>query len=353
MRASMTTRLVAILGLLLLVTAVPAIAQDGEEPSAAPGATSLERPSVGEPVEGVERTDGIVVLADEDFCSYVLGELWGRDKLTFRALIDGSRKQRKAKRASFRPYADAATLERCAGILDAFRQEAPEGDTLPAWARESPVVPTAVAALLPADLLSDPLAVPADIGDGARTTGFGDARTAPFVLWGGAYFIEVDADACDSWIGSIRSASDPSVEAAVIDATTYVYGVPTGNYFWDVEAADCDWSVDLVVFELPPDPTPTPVPKTEVPALRGPQWHPGAENPDFLTPEQAGEVLRELGLTVNICQVVRDPRIEGGRIAAQDPPAGTLVEPGSSIRVHVTWPSDCSPLPLTEDAQLL
>lgn len=347
-----TTATVLITAVALVLSAIPAFGQDAEpEVSPDPASAAFERPSVGVPLAGDQRDDGIIVLADTDFCSYLFGEVWGNEKLTFRGLIDRTKKQKKAKKAAFQPYADEAALQRCASVLDAFRQEAPEGDSLPAWAREAPVVPAAVAVLLPPDLSERPLAEPADIGDGARTSGFGDSTSAPFSLWGGAYFVDVNAPACESWTGTIRSAPDPTAEAAVVEDTRYLYGIPLGNYFWDIAAPDCDWSVDLVVYELPPDPTPTPTPKVEVPALVGQTWNRGGENPAFLTPAAAAEALIEAGLTVNICQVVRDVFVTQGRVAAQDPPPGSLVDPGSSIRVHVTFPSTCAELPLSEDAQ--
>ena len=354
MRTSIAT--MAFTALFVLASAVPGLAQDAAEPTAAPptGASlaEFERPSVGASVGGSSRGDGTIVLQDADYCSYLLSEIWGERKLTFRGLIDRSVKQKKAKRAAFAPFSDEATLTRCAEILDAFRDEAPEGDTLPPWAREAPVVPAALEVLLPADVTADPLAEPAEIGDGARTIGFGDARTAPFILWGGAYFVEVADRACDSWSGAIRSTTDPTVVAASVDATTYVYGVPTGNYFWDVTAPGCDWSVDLVVFEIPPDPTPTPTPKAVVPALVGGAVNEGTDNPDFLTLQAAAVELEEAGLKVNSCQIIRHRILPEGRVVTQVPSPGALVEPGSAIAVSVRWPADCTILPLTDDARI-
>ena len=90
---------VAILALALAVAAFPALAQEEEGPTATEG--GFERPSVGVPVEGDERDDGTIVLANQDFCSYLMSEIWGTDKLTYRDLIDRTKKQKKARAAAF------------------------------------------------------------------------------------------------------------------------------------------------------------------------------------------------------------------------------------------------------------
>ena len=113
---------------------------------------------------------------------------------------------------AFLPASNAGVLQRCSDVLNAFRLDAPEEDPLAVWARSGPVVPEALADLLPADLLSNPLAEPQAIGDGSRTSGFGDLFSAPLGLTGGTYFVQVDDRACDSWAGSLKCARDPSLE---------------------------------------------------------------------------------------------------------------------------------------------
>jgi len=90
----------------------------------------------------------------------------------------------------------------------------------------------------------------------------------------------------------------------------------------------------------------------EVPALVGTVWTPDEDNPEFLFVQQAAVALGEAGLKVHACQVVRHRLIDQFRIVAQDPPAGTVLEPGSSIVVQIHWPAECSSLPLTEDASV-
>ncbi|CAN5515801.1 hypothetical protein BH24CHL9_BH24CHL9_15580 [soil metagenome] len=318
---------VAITVALVVALAVPVVAQEYED---------YERPPIEDPVRGYQRGDGIIVLDDPGFCSYLLGAIWGEDRLTFRDLINRSRQQRPAKRAAFRPLADEPTLERCVGVLNAFRVEPGEEDTLPTWAREQPVVPEALAGFLPADPVSHPLATPPPIGDGARTTGFGSRVSTPFVLWGGNYYVEPDVAACETWSGTIRGLDDPSVVAATVDAATNLYDIAMGNYYWDVLASDCDWSVDLVTVAPVPDPTPTPRPMATVPSLVGAgQFVPNSENPEWLTAEQARDAIAEAGLAVGTCTEEFQFPHPPGRVLQQDPPGGTVVEQGSAVDVVV------------------
>lgn len=55
-----------------------------------------------------------------------------------------------------------------------------------------------------------------------------------------------------------------------------------------------------------------------------------------LTIEQAAVELKNAGLTGVVSSTVPGPR--GGIITAQDPPAGTLIEPGTRVRLSVTQP---------------
>lgn len=330
-RSSAQAVVAALMVALMATLALPVAAQEHED---------LERPPIESPVRGFERSDGVTVLEDRGFCSYLLGALWGEDRLTFRDLINRSRQQRPAKRAAFQPITDEPTLDRCAEVLNAFRLEPgaedPEEDSLPAWAREGPVVPEAIAGLLPADPVSDPLATPPPIGDGARTSGFGSRVSGPYVLWGGDYYAEPDAAGCESWSGAIRSLSDASLVLASVDGPTHLYGVPMGNYYWDVAAPGCDWSVDLVFVPPVPEPTPTPRPMATVPSLIGAtQFAPGEENPGWLTVELAREAIAAAGLVVGTCTEQFEFRFPPGRVMAQDPPPGTIVELGSAVDVVV------------------
>jgi hypothetical protein len=313
----------AIVTLAIIVTAVPVSAQ---------GTSELERPDIGDTLTGTTRGDGVVVLADPDWCSYLFGALWGTDELTFSRLIDRSPKQRKARKGAFAPVTDAATLERCAAVLAAYRVAAPPDDPLPSWARGGPVVPDAVASVLVPDLATDPLATPPPIGDGARTSGFGSLRSAPFGLPGGVFYAAVDAGTCPGWSGTLRGARNPAQLAGEVSATTYLYGVAPGFYFWDVQAPDCDWSVDLVPVDMGPEPTPTPgptptpVPTVEVPSVIGPD------------PSYPLKAFTAAGLVLGTCTEVDRPPYAPGSILEQSPKGGTIVEVGSAVDVVVRSP---------------
>ncbi len=328
----------------LVMAALPALAQESPpvpEPTPVPEYAPFERPPIEAPVEGYTRSDGTIVLTDEGFCSYLLGSIWDEDELTFSALIDRSKKQKKARGAAFQPVTDVAVLQRCADTLNAFRLGLPEDDPLAAWARQNPVVPEALAALLPADLLRDPLAQPAPVGDGARTSGFGDLLSAPFGLTGGTYFVQVDSAACATWSGSLRGAGNPSLEFGPVEGQNYLYDVAPANYYWDISAPGCDWSVDLVAVDLGPEPTATPAPRAVVPKLFGDEWvdNIAVKNEDFLTAAQARAAILAAGLDVGSCTEEAHPPIRPGQVWNQDPPAGTLLEIGSTVDVWIG--SDC------------
>ena len=220
MRSGKTiSALIAVSLMALLVTSLPALGQEPEY-------EEYLRPGLEDPLAGYTRSDGTLILRNQDFCSYLLGSLWGADTLTFTDLIDRSKKQKKARKAAFAPSTDPELLQQCADVLDAFRIRPPEEeDPLAAWARSGPVVPEALAHLLPADLLNDPLAEPGPIGDGSRTSGFGDLFSAPFGLTGGTYFVQVDDRDCPFWSGALRGARDPSLAFDVADARAYLYDV--------------------------------------------------------------------------------------------------------------------------------
>ena len=146
---------------------------------------------------------------------------------------------------------------------------------------------------------------------------------------------KLDAVECEAWSGSLRDARDPARAFALEDSREYLYELDGGHYYWDVEASDCAWSVDLAPVVLGPDPTPTPEPRAVVPALHGPEWsrYPDAPNVDFLTPALAREAVLAAGLTTGTCHQEQDNKSD--RVWRQDPPAGTLVEFGSPVEVWV------------------
>jgi hypothetical protein len=296
-----------------------------------PPEEEFERPFIDAPVTGYERSDDVVVLDDESFCSHLLGMIWADRELTFRDLINRSRGQRPAKRAAFAPVSDDATLASCVSALNAFREQASSGDRVADWAREHVVIPEAFAALLPADPATDPLAAPPPPGDGARIGGFGSRTSAPFALFAGDYYIEPDTGSCSSWFATIRRLDDRS-ELATVSEPTNLYDVTLANYFWDVTADDCDWSIDITAVAPVPDPTPSPRPMATVPLL---VERPGQFDPDDppLTTEEAREAILEAGLVVGTCAEEFAVAVPGGYVMSQDPVAGTVVELGSAVNV--------------------
>jgi hypothetical protein len=196
------------------------------------------------------------------------------------------------------------------------------------------VLPEALARFLPADATTA-LATPPAPTSGARTEGFGSRQSAPFTLFGGAYFIEPSTDGCDSWSGVIRRPDAPDTVLATVDGPMNLYDVPLGTWFWDVTASDCDWSVDISPLEIV-EATPTPPPMIEVPRLVGSApWAPQQDNPEYLTVEDARAALDAVGLPVGTCDIatlrVEAPR----RVIQQDPAPGTLVDPGTPVNVVV------------------
>jgi hypothetical protein len=334
MRKSKGSGLLAlIVTAILMSAALPVTAQPDEEFPAPVGELALE---------GYTRSDGTIVLTDTAFCSFLLGSVWEGEPLTFSGLIDKSKKQKKAKAAAFQPGTDEATLARCAEVVAAFRTEAPPDDTVVAWARRSPVVPDALAGLLPDDLVAKPIAVAAPVLDAARTSGFGSLVSAPFAVDGETWLVQVDAAECATWSGSLRDARDASGIIEVSDNREYLYNVTPGHYYWEVTAPDCDWSVDLAAVEIGPDPDATPVPRVPVPALVGVEWSfvfPRA-NPEFLNGTQARQVLLDAGLTSGECiEQISEP-VAPDRVWSQDPIAGTLVELGSAVNVSMGMDCD-------------
>ena len=207
MRTRRATALaVAITLAALIAGAMPLAAQEREE---------FPQPGSELPLDGYTRTDGTIVLRDEAFCRFLLGSLWSGDELTFASLIDRTKKQKTARAAAFEPGSDEETLARCTDIIGAFRNEPPADDTLAAWARRSPVVPEALAGLLPDDLVVRPLAQPDEVGAAARTSGFGDTVSAPFEMASEAWLAEVDAVGCSEWTGTLRDARDGENEHRV------------------------------------------------------------------------------------------------------------------------------------------
>ena len=331
-RGKATALITSIAAAALLAGTLPAVAQDHEE---------FPQPGAELPLDGYTRTDGTIVLSDEAFCRHLLGSLWVEDRLTYADLIDKTKKQKKAKGAAFEPGSDEDTLARCTDIISAFRAEPPEDDTLAAWARRSPVIPEALAALLPEDFVARPLAQPDEIGDAARTSGFGDTVSAPFEMGAETWLAEVDALGCDDWTGSLRNARDAGIAIELTGIREYLYNVDPGHYYWEVSAPGCDWSVDLVPIELGADPNATPIPRIPVPKLFGENWsrtH-GETNPGYLTATQARQALLDVGLAVGQCTEQTEGFVGAGRVWGQDPIPGTLVELGSPVDVFIV--SDC------------
>jgi hypothetical protein len=312
----------------LVAASMPVLGQEAEE---------FVGPDAEAPLSGYTRSDGTIVLSDESFCRYLLGSLWSERQLTYVDLIDRTKKQRKARRAAFDAGSDEKAVTRCVDVLTASRTEAPEGDTLAAWARGATVVPDALAGLLPEDFVAQPLAQPEDIGEAARTSGFGDFASAPFSVAPGPWLAQLDASACDSWQGTLRNARDPEVAFPLADSREYLYDLAAGHYYWDVSAADCDWSIDLVPVQLGPVPTPTPVPQAIVPALFTSGWDRGmgAENPDHLTAPQAREAVFEAGLVPGACHTDTSGARTDAKVWQQEPVSGWLVDFGSTVDIWV------------------
>ncbi|MEX1295758.1 MAG: PASTA domain-containing protein [Candidatus Limnocylindrales bacterium] len=321
-------------GLMAVALAAVAMGVSAQEPEEFLG------PDAESPLSGYTRGDGTVVLTDESFCRYLLGTVVGGERLTYVGLLDQTKKQKKARRAAF-SATDEPAVARCVDVLNASRSEAPEVDTLAAWARAAAVVPESLAGLLPEDFTAEPLARPDQIGAAARTSGFGDLRSAPFTVTPGPWLAELDAAACASWDGTLRNARDPERAHPLQDSREYLYDLEGGHYFWDVSASDCEWSVDLVPVQLGPDPTPTPEPRAIVPQLFGPGWDrmPDAANPDHLTAAQAREAVLEAGLVTGTCHTDRSVSHKN-RVWKQEPVAGTLVDFGTAVDVWIAVDCD-------------
>ena len=258
MRTGKAAALVAGITLLAFIaTTMPAMAQQREE---------FPQPGSEQPLDGYTRADGTIVLADEAFCRYLLGSLWSDDELTFADLIDESKKQKAARAAAFEPGADADTLARCADIIGAFRVEPPQDDTLAAWARRSPVVPEALASLLPDDFEARPLAQPDEVGAAARTSGFGDTVSAPFEMAAETWLAEVDAVGCSEWTGTLRNARDAADAIELNGIREYLYNVSPGHYYWEVSAPPATGASTWSRSSWAPTPTPRPRPGCPCPS---------------------------------------------------------------------------------------
>jgi hypothetical protein len=317
---------------MLIVGSSPITAQAEDE-------EALPLPAIEATVQGHLRSDDIMVLADESFCTYLLASLWGSDELTFTRLIDGSRAQKKALKEAFLPATDADVIGRCVAVLNAYRDQATAVVDLPPWALESPVLPETLARFLPTDAATA-LADPPPPTDGARTEGFGSRQTAPFTLYGGNYYIEPSTAGCESWTGDIRQADAPDTILATVDEPTSLYDVPLQTFFWDVTAPDCDWSVDISRFDILAA-SPTPLPRATVPQLVGVDaWNPAdaAQNDDWLTAEAAKAALDAAGLVVGTCTEAFEFPYTAGRVIRQEPPPGTDVEIGTAVNLVVREP---------------
>ena len=317
---------VALVATSLIGASLSAIAQESEE---------FLGPDADAPLSGYTRSDGTVVLTDESYCRYLLGTVVGDERLTYVGLLDKTKKQKKARKAAF-SATDESSVARCVEVLTANRTEAPDDDTLAAWARAATVVPESMAGLLPEDFAAEPLAQPDEIGAAARTSGFGDLVSAPFTMTPGPWLAELDAADCASWEGSLRDARDPEEGIRLQDSREYLYDLEGGHYYWDVSASDCDWSVDLVPVVFEPDPTPTPEPQAIVPPLFTDRWaaRAGETNPGHLTAAEAREAVLAAGLVTGVCHLDNAAR-HADRVWKQEPVAGSLVDFGTAVDIWV------------------
>ena len=204
----------------LILTAAPAAGQAEEEFPA--GDTAA-------PLTGYTRGDGTIVLDDASFCRYLLGSAFGDKRLTYLALLDKSKKQRKARAGAFTAGSDEAAVAGCVDALAAFGTES-AADGPPGWARRAPVVPQSLVVLLPDDLLAQPLAQPDEIGEAARTSGTGSLVSAPFSVTPGPWLAELDAVGCDEWSGALRDAQHPERSFELADTREYLYELDGGHY---------------------------------------------------------------------------------------------------------------------------
>ena len=314
----------------LALVAAPVAGQEREE---------FPPADAGEVLSGYTRGDGTIVLDDASFCRYLLGSAFGDQRLTYLALLDKSKKQKKARAGAFVAADDEVAVAACVSALDAFGSDDAD-DGLPGWARRAPVVPESLVTLLPDDFLARPLPELDAIGAAARTSGEGDLVSEPFSVTPGPWLAELDAADCDEWSGALRDARDPERSFELVDAREYLYELGGGHYYWDVTASDCEWRVDLVPVVLGPDPTPTPPPRAVVPALFSPDWnpYPDAPNPEHLTAAQAREAVLAAGLTTGECYPEDANRKD--RVWKQEPVAGSLVEHGSPVDVWIRFDCD-------------
>ena len=272
------------------------------------------------PLSGYTRSDGTIVLSDESFCRYLLGSALGDRKLTYVDLLDKTKKQKKARSAGFDAGSDEAAVASCVEVLTAFRTEAPEDDTLAAWARTPPSCPRPTPVSCPRISWRSRWPSPTRSAMLPAPAASGIVISAPFSVTPGPWLAELDASACERWEGTLRDARDPQIAFPLQDSREYLYELAAGHYYWDVSAADCDWSVDLVPVELGPEPTPTPEPRAVVPQLFPPGWdrNMNAPNPGHLTPAQAREAVFAAGLTTGVC-TIDDSANHGDRIWKQEP----------------------------------
>ena len=112
---------ILVIGFMLGAGATPIAAQEDQD-------EDLPLPAIDGTVHGHLRSDDIVVLDDESFCTYMLASLWGTDELTFSRLIDRTKRQKKARRAAFQPASDADVLTRCVAVLNAYRDQSATGE---------------------------------------------------------------------------------------------------------------------------------------------------------------------------------------------------------------------------------
>jgi hypothetical protein len=231
--------------IVLVALSVPVSAQEEEV---------FERP-FGPPLKGYTTGSGVIVLDDEDYCSYVFGSVWGTGKDISTLLIDfygWNKKQvkRAVKEFASNPTTDEFALAGCVQALNQFNLPPRDPIPMPDWSLDHPVIPEALAPLLTGEALTlstptpDP---PPAAGDAVVVTGKGEiSGSKPFTLDGGDYEVTLDTKGdCDlsGWYLK-RTEDGRGVES--FEQSGYVYAVDAGRHFIKVIASDkCQWTTTI------------------------------------------------------------------------------------------------------------
>ena len=303
---------------------------------AQPPEEEFDRPFLDEPVTGYERSDDIVVLDDRSFCSHLLGIDLGRTRADVprphQPHAPAEAGQARGVRAGLR-RGDARCVRQRAQRVPRGAVDRRRGRRLGPRARRHPGglrgAPAGGRRDRPARHAASP-------GRWRAHRGLREPRPARRSRCSTATTTSspTRAPAARGPPRSAASMTPPSSRPCPSPRTSTTSS--SANYFWDVTADDCDWSVDITAVAPIPDPTPTPRPMATVPQLAGPgPWVAQQENPEYLTVEQAREALDAAGLRVGACEHV-SLRVEAPRrVVGQDPAPGTQVPPGSEVNVVV------------------